>query len=125
MNIQNKPTRIECCGCMFGCFVTAKSSINVTYARKAEAAGPVDIRTRSMVREITVKQNFYETKRCNNFVRGWTIEVNNGWKRIFWTQRVPERFGNPRGVLHHIIWVPAGWANIPKHLSLIPGAVHI
>ncbi|WKZ14991.1 MAG: GMC family oxidoreductase [Candidatus Jettenia caeni] len=166
---NGRPSCIECGGCMFGCFVTAKSSIDVTYVRKAEATGLVDIRTQSMAREITVRpdgkahsviyfdaggneqeicasaivvagnavetprllllsksglfpeglanssglvgkyftehlalfcdglfserldtwrgnpaggiiQDFYETNKRNNFVRGWTIEVNNGGK---------------------------------------------
>jgi choline dehydrogenase-like flavoprotein len=49
-----RPSCVECGGCELGCFITAKSSIDVTYVRKAEATGRVEIRTQCMGREITV-----------------------------------------------------------------------
>lgn len=51
---NGRPSCIECGGCGFGCFITAKSSIDVTYVRKAEATQRVDIRTQCMAREITI-----------------------------------------------------------------------
>ncbi|OHC03359.1 MAG: hypothetical protein A3H23_01410 [Planctomycetes bacterium RIFCSPLOWO2_12_FULL_40_19] len=49
-----RPSCVECGGCGLGCFITAKSSIDVTYVRKAEATRRVDIRTQCMAREITI-----------------------------------------------------------------------
>ncbi len=48
-----RPQCIECGGCEYGCLITAKASIDVTYVRKAESTGRVDILTESMAREIT------------------------------------------------------------------------
>ena len=47
--------RSACAGsgtCVMGCLISAKSSMDVTYVREAEATGRVDIRTESMAREI-------------------------------------------------------------------------
>ena len=52
--------RSACVGagvCHMGCQVSAKSSMDVTYVRKAEATGRVDIRTESMAREIEVDRS--------------------------------------------------------------------
>ncbi|MDH3531937.1 MAG: GMC oxidoreductase [Gammaproteobacteria bacterium] len=49
--------RSACVGagtCHLGCLISAKSSMDVTYVRKAEATGRVHIRTESMAREIEV-----------------------------------------------------------------------
>ncbi len=49
--------RSACIGagvCHMGCLISAKSSMDVTYVRKAEATGRVDVRTESMAREIEV-----------------------------------------------------------------------
>lgn len=51
---NGRPSCIECGGCDIGCFITAKSSIDVSYVRKAEATGRVDIRAECMAREITL-----------------------------------------------------------------------
>ncbi len=45
---------IECGACELGCLISAKSSIDVTYVRRAESTGRVDILPQSMAREITV-----------------------------------------------------------------------
>jgi len=45
---------IEAGTCHLGCYISAKSSIDVTYVPKAEATGRVEIRPQCMVREITV-----------------------------------------------------------------------
>jgi choline dehydrogenase-like flavoprotein len=52
--------RSACVGagvCHMGCLISAKSSMDVTYIRKAEATGRVDIRTESMAREIETDAN--------------------------------------------------------------------
>jgi choline dehydrogenase-like flavoprotein len=49
--------RAACVGagtCGMGCLISAKSSMDLTYMRKAEATGRVEIRTESMAREIEV-----------------------------------------------------------------------
>ena len=49
--------RSACVGagtCHMGCLISAKSSMDVTYVRKAEATGRVDIRTEGMAREVEV-----------------------------------------------------------------------
>lgn len=51
---NGRPSCIECGGCDIGCLITAKSSIDVTYVRKAEATQRVDIRAECMAREITL-----------------------------------------------------------------------
>ena len=43
--------------CEFGCKIAAKSSIDVTYVRKAEATGRVEIRPKCTAREITLGPN--------------------------------------------------------------------
>lgn len=52
--------RSACVGagtCHMGCLISAKSSMDVTYVRKAEATGRVEIRTESMAREIEVDRD--------------------------------------------------------------------
>ncbi len=51
---QGRPACIEAGTCMYGCRIEAKSSADVTYVRKAERTGRVDIRTQCVVREIEV-----------------------------------------------------------------------
>ena len=49
--------RSACVGagvCHMGCLISAKSSMDVTYMRKAEATGRVDLRTECMAREVEV-----------------------------------------------------------------------
>jgi choline dehydrogenase-like flavoprotein len=49
--------RAACVGagtCHLGCFISAKSSMDVTYVRKAEASGRVDVRTECTATEIEV-----------------------------------------------------------------------
>lgn len=48
---------IECGGCEMGCLISAKSSVDVTYVRKAELTGRVDIRTHCMASEITLSSS--------------------------------------------------------------------
>lgn len=52
---QGRVACIECGACELGCLISAKSSIDVTYVRKAEFTGRVDILPESMAREITVR----------------------------------------------------------------------
>jgi choline dehydrogenase-like flavoprotein len=54
---NGRPQCIECGTCGMGCLIGAKASIDVSYVRKAEATGRVEIRTHSMAREITVGQD--------------------------------------------------------------------
>lgn len=52
--------RSACSGagtCQMGCQISAKSSMDVTYVRKAEATGRVDMRTESMAREIELDRH--------------------------------------------------------------------
>ncbi len=49
---QGRPACIEAGTCMYGCRIDAKSSADVTYVRKAERTGRVEIRTECVVREI-------------------------------------------------------------------------
>jgi len=49
---QGRPACVGAGTCHMGCLISAKSSMDVTYVRKAEATGRVDIRTESMAREI-------------------------------------------------------------------------
>jgi choline dehydrogenase-like flavoprotein len=52
--------RSACVGsgtCHMGCLISAKSSMDVTYIRKAEATGRVDIRTECMARAIEVDRH--------------------------------------------------------------------
>jgi len=176
---NGRPASVQCGGCRLGCKIGAKGSIDVTYVRKAEATGRVDIRPQCMAREITVGadgkarsviyfdadrreqevearaiviagnavetprllllsqssrfpnglanssglvgkyftehlavftyavfeervdtyrgipaggmiQDFYATDQRNNFARGFTVEVNNGWQwPLSVAQRVP------------------------------------
>ncbi len=51
---NGRPASVQCGGCRLGCKIGAKGSIDVTYVRKAEATGRVDIRPQCMAREITV-----------------------------------------------------------------------
>ena len=51
---NGRPASIQCGACRLGCKIAAKGSIDVTYVRKAEASGRVDIRPQCMAREITV-----------------------------------------------------------------------
>lgn len=51
---NGRPACIGAGTCHIGCLISAKSSMDVTYIRKAEATGRVDIRTESMAREIEV-----------------------------------------------------------------------
>jgi choline dehydrogenase-like flavoprotein len=196
---NGRPASVQCGGCRLGCKIGAKGSIDVTYVRKAEATGRVDIRPQCMAREITVGadgkarsviyfdadrrqqevearaiiiagnavetprllllsqssrfpnglanssglvgkyftehlavftyavfdervdtyrgipaggmiQDFYATDKRNNFARGFTVEVNNGWQWPFsvaqrvpgWgashKQRVKELFGHMVGL---------------------------
>lgn len=49
---QGRPACVGAGTCQLGCLISAKSSMDVTYARKAEATGKVDIRTECMATEI-------------------------------------------------------------------------
>jgi choline dehydrogenase-like flavoprotein len=49
---QGRPACVGAGVCSMGCLISAKSSMDVTYVRKAEATGRVDLRTESMAREI-------------------------------------------------------------------------
>ena len=51
---QGRPACVGAGVCSMGCLISAKSSMDVTYVRKAEATGRVDLRTESMAREIEV-----------------------------------------------------------------------
>lgn len=51
---NGRPACINAGTCRLGCRISAKSSIDVTYIRKAERTGKVDIRTECMARKITV-----------------------------------------------------------------------
>ena len=51
---QGRPACVGAGTCHMGCLISAKSSMDVTYVRKAEATGRVDIRTESMAREIEI-----------------------------------------------------------------------
>ncbi|MBK7201344.1 GMC family oxidoreductase [Candidatus Amarolinea dominans] len=51
---NGRPASIQCGTCRLGCKIAAKGSIDVTYVRKAEATGRVDIRPQCMAREITM-----------------------------------------------------------------------
>lgn len=51
---NGRPACIGASTCHFGCAISAKSSIDVTYVPKAEATGRVEIRPESMAREVTL-----------------------------------------------------------------------
>jgi choline dehydrogenase-like flavoprotein len=51
---QGRPACVGAGTCHLGCLISAKSSMDLTYVRKAEATGRVDVRTESMAREIEV-----------------------------------------------------------------------
>ncbi len=51
---NGRPASIQCGACRLGCKIAAKGSSDVTYVRKAEATGRVEIRPQCMAREITV-----------------------------------------------------------------------
>ncbi len=51
---HGRPACLRAGACNLGCAAEAKSSIDVTYVRKAERTGRVEIRPRAMAREITV-----------------------------------------------------------------------
>jgi choline dehydrogenase-like flavoprotein len=54
---QGRPACMGAGVCGLGCRIGAKSSIDVTYVRKAEATGRVQIRTESTAREITLTRD--------------------------------------------------------------------
>lgn len=49
---QGRPACVGAGTCAMGCLISAKSGMDVTYIRKAEATGRMEIRTESMAREI-------------------------------------------------------------------------
>lgn len=51
---NDRPACINAGTCSLGCAITAKSSMDVTYLRRAEKTGRVEIRSQSMARRITV-----------------------------------------------------------------------
>jgi len=51
---NGRPACINAGTCIRGCAITAKSSMDVTYLRKAEKSGRVEIRSQCMARRVTV-----------------------------------------------------------------------
>lgn len=51
---DGRPACVRAGACGYGCRISAKSSVDVTYVRKAERTGKVQIRTLCTAREITV-----------------------------------------------------------------------
>ncbi len=52
-----RPACNYCNGCFLGCKIRAKGSMDVTFIKKAEATGNVEIRSEATVREITVDKH--------------------------------------------------------------------
>jgi choline dehydrogenase-like flavoprotein len=51
---QGRPACVGAGTCHFGCLISAKSSMDVTFVRRAEATGKADIRTECMATEIEI-----------------------------------------------------------------------
>lgn len=54
---QGRPACVGAGTCHMGCLISAKSSMDVTYVRKAEATRRVDIRTNCMAREVEIDRS--------------------------------------------------------------------
>lgn len=53
---DGRPACIQCGDCSHGCLTGAKSSIDVTYIRKAETTGKADIRPQSVVTQVKINK---------------------------------------------------------------------